>query len=113
MEVGLLHDVMVEGYDPEWIARSRGADDASVARGWARLEARGLAANGAVTELGEGLRLDMEHRTNELSGMMWQAVGELVTLRLCHIVEPLHDRFLDRIDDTAGPNWMPAARQRR
>jgi len=29
------------------------------------------------------------------------------------LVEPFGQRFLDRIDATAGPNWMPAARERR
>jgi hypothetical protein len=29
------------------------------------------------------------------------------------LIEPVGARFVQRIDETAGPNWMPAARERR
>lgn len=115
VEVGLLHSVMVdvEEYgDEEWIARSRGNDDDAVARGWARLEAKGLATDSAVNEAGRRFRLDLERRTDELTAPAWQAVGEAATLALCEAVEPHHQAFVDRIDATAGPRWMPAARHR-
>jgi hypothetical protein len=31
---------------------------------------------------------------------------------VCDAVDAHHDALLDRIDATAGPRWMPAARQR-
>lgn len=114
VEVGLLHSVMVdvEEYgDEEWIVRSRGNDDDAVRRGWARLEAKGLATERAVNDAGQRFRLDLEHRTNELTVPAWQAVGETTTRALCEAVDPHHDALLDRIDATAGPRWMPAARQ--
>lgn len=116
VEVGLLHAAMVdvEEYEgEEWIARSRGADDDGIARGWRRLEAKGFAAGGALTDAGRAFRLDLERRTDELTAPAWQAVGEAATSALCDAVEPHHDAFLARIDATAGPRWMPALRQRR
>ena len=115
VEVGLLHSVMVdiEEYgDEEWIARSRGNDDTAVDRGWARLEAKGLATDRAVNDAGRQFRLDLERRTSELTAPAWQAVGEPTTLALCDAVDAHHGALLDRIDATAGPRWMPAARHR-
>lgn len=113
VEVGLLHSVMVdidEYGDEEWIARSRGNDDGAISRGWARLEAKGLATGSAINDAGRRFRLDLERRTNELTAPAWQAVGETATLAFCDAVEPHHRTFLDRIDATAGPRWMPASR---
>jgi hypothetical protein len=115
VEVGLLHSVMVdvEEYgDEEWIARSRGNDDDAVRRGWARLEAKGLATDRGLNGAARQFRVDLERRTNELTAPAWQAVGEATTLALCEAVDAHHDALLDRIDATAGPRWMPAARQR-
>jgi hypothetical protein len=111
-EVGLLHDVMVDGYEAEWIARSRGSDDAAIATGWARLEAKGLAADRVFTDAGRRFRLDLEDRTDEICGRMWELLGEDRTVELCEIIEPHHDACLARIDATAGKGWMPAARHR-
>ncbi len=115
VEVGLLHSAMVdvaEYGDEEWIARSRGHDDDAVRRGWARLEAKGLATDGAVNDAGRRFRLDLERRTDQLTAPAWQAVGETSTRALCDAVEAHHEALLNRIDATAGPRWMPAARQR-
>jgi hypothetical protein len=115
VEVGLLHAAMVdiEEYGgEEWIARSRGNDDNAVGHGWARLEAKGLATGSALNEAGREFRLDLEQRTDELTAPAWQAVGETATLAFCEAVEAHHDAFLARIDATAGPRWMPAARHR-
>ncbi len=115
-EVGLLHAAMVdvdEYEGEEWIARSRGADDEAIARGWARLEAKGFATDSALNDAGREFRLDLERRTDELTAPAWQAVGEQVTTALCDAVEPHHDAFLARIDATAGPKWMPALRHRQ
>ena len=109
-EVGLIHNVMVKGYEAEWIARSRGADDAAIEEGWARLEAKGLVADRAFTDAGRQLRHDLENRTDEICGQMWERLGEADTVELCELIEPHHEACLARIDATAGPNWMPAAR---
>jgi hypothetical protein len=115
VEAGLLHSVMVdvEEYgDEEWIARSRGNDDDAIARGWTRLEAKGLATDTALNDAGRRFRLELEHRTNELTASAWRVVGETATRAFCDAVEPHHDALLDRINATAGPRWMPAARMR-
>jgi len=113
VEAGLLHSVMVdvEEYgDEEWIARSRGNDDEAIARGWARLEGKGLAADSALNDTGRRFRLDLERRTDELTSPSWQAAGEAATLAFCDAVERHHEAFVARIDATARPRWMPAVR---
>lgn len=115
VEVGLLHSAMidVDEYDgEEWIARSRGNDDEAISRGWARLEAKGLASDSALNDAGRQRRVDLERRTNELTAPAWQAVGEATTLAFCDAVDTHHAAFVARIDATAGPRWMPALRQR-
>ena len=94
----------------EWIARSRGGDDQSVAAAWSRLEARELAVDGRLSDAGRALRLDLEQRTDELTAPVWQAIGETATVKLLDLVEPHQDAFVQRIDETAGPRWMPAVR---
>ena len=113
VEAGLLHSAMVdvdEYGDEEWIARSRGNDDDAISRGWARLEAKGLATRSALNDAGRQFRLDLERRTNELTAPAWQAVGEATTRAFCDAIEPHHQTFVDRLDATAGPRWMPAVR---
>ena len=115
VEVGLLHSAMVDAEEyggEEWIARSRGADDEAVARGWDRLEAKGLASGQTLTDAGRSFRHDLERRTDELTAPAWQVIGEPATRALCDAVEPHHDAFVARIDATAGPRWMPAVRHR-
>jgi hypothetical protein len=113
VEVGLLHSAMVdiEEYgSEEWIARSRGNDDAAIAAGWTRLEAKGFATQGAINDEGRRFRLALEVRTDALSAPAWQAVGEEATQAFCDMVEPHRHAFLERINATAGPRWMPALR---
>ena len=113
VEVGLLHSAMVdvdEYGDEEWIARSRGNDDEAIASGWARLEAKGLASAGKLTDDGRRFRLDLETRTDALTAPAWRAVGEEATTTFCELIEPHHAGFLAKIDATAGPRWMPALR---
>lgn len=109
-EVGLIHNVMVDYDEAEWIARSRGSDDAAISEGWARLERKGFAVDRAFTDAGREFRTQLELRTDEISGQMWEALGEDLTVAFCELMEPHHDGFIARIDEMAGPNWMPAAR---
>jgi hypothetical protein len=99
-------------YDDDWLARSRGADDAALAAGYAELEARGLAADGSVNESGLAYRQELEDRLDDLSAVAWRHLGEDSTRRFIELIEPVGGRLVDRIDITAGPNWMPAARDR-
>jgi hypothetical protein len=113
IEVGLLHSVLVdiEEYgSEEWIARSRGNNDDAIASGWARLEAKGLASDGAINDEGRRFRLDLERRTDKLTVPAWQAAGEQATGRFSTAVARHSGAFLDRINATAGERWMPAAR---
>lgn len=113
VEVGLLHSVMIdldEYGSEEWIARSRGNGDDAVSNGWARLEAKGLASGQAISDEGRRFRLELEERTDALTAPAWEAVGEQATRSFCEAVEPHHNAFLDQINQTAGPRWMPALR---
>jgi len=111
-QAGLLHDAFLN-YPGDWIPRSRGADDEALAVALADLEARGLATAGKVNDAGLVLRQRIEDRTNELAQAAWRLLGEDLTLAFVDLVEPVGARLLERIDLTAGPDWMPAARERR
>jgi hypothetical protein len=99
-------------YDGDWLARSRGADDAALAIGFAELEARGLASGRAVNGAGIEYRQGLEDRLDDLCTAAWRHLGEDATRRFVELIEPVSGRFVERIDGTAGPNWMPAARDR-
>ena len=111
VQAGILHDAHLN-YGG-WIAQSRGADEAQLTNAFADLERRGLARDGVVTPAGLALRDEIEARTNEICVAQWRAVGVDVTERFLNLIEPVGPRLLARIDETAGPNWMPAARERR
>jgi hypothetical protein len=111
-QAGLLHNAFLN-YPQHWIPRSRGSDDAAIAEGLAGLEARGLAADGQVNEAGLALRRELEQRTDVLTARTWQLLGLERTTALLDLVEPVGERLLARIDQTAGHEWMPAARVRR
>lgn len=112
VEAGLLHDAYL-GYPGDWIPRSRGADDAALDAAWRRLDARGLVTAGRVNEAGIAFREQLERRTDDLCTAGWQMLGESAIRMFLDAVEPISERFVERIDRTAGPNWMPAARRRR
>ena len=111
VQAGILHDAHLN-YGG-WIPRSRGADDAALSLAFADLERRGLATEGRVNEAGLALRQHVEDRTNEICVAMWKAVGQPATTTFVELLEPVGQRLLTRIDETAGPDWMPAARERR
>ena len=111
VQAGILHDAHLN-YGG-WIAQSRGADEAQLRNAFADLERRGLARDGVVSSAGLALRDEIESRTNEICIAQWRAVGLEVTERFLNVIEPVGPRLIARIDETAGPNWMPAARERR
>jgi hypothetical protein len=104
-------------YAGDWLPRSRGADDAALTAGFAELARRGLATTGgdslgAVTAEGLAYRQSLEDRLDDLAAPAWQHLGEERCVRFLDLVEPMGARLVERIDLTAGPNWMPAARDR-
>lgn len=100
-------------YEGDWLPRSRGADDSALTAAYTELESRGLATDGAINERGIAHRQALEDRLDDLTVTPWQHLGEALTRRFLELVEPVGARLVDRIDATAGPNWMPAARERR
>lgn len=111
-QAGILHNALLR-YPKDWIPRSRGSDDAALATAMADLEERGLATDGEVNEAGLALRRDLERRTDALTERTWRQLGLERTTELLALVEPVGERLLARIDATAGPEWMPAAREPR
>jgi hypothetical protein len=112
VQAGLLHNAYLN-YPGAWIPRSRGAADAELGGAMAELEQRGLATEGAVNAEGLALRERIEVRTDALCELPWRTFGEEATQQLLALIEPVGARFMDRVDATAGPEWMPAARDRR
>jgi hypothetical protein len=112
IEAGLLHDAWM-GYPKEWIPRSRGANDALISVALENLSARGFVTDGAINAKGISFRQELEEQTNELCIRQWKIFGEDHTQNFLALIEPVGARFVQRIDETAGPNWMPAARERR
>lgn len=110
--VGIL-DGAWRGYEDDWLARSRGADDAALERAYVKLEQRGLAKDRKVTDRGLHYRQELEDRLDDLTSVAWKNFGSEETIRFIDLIEPVGSRFVERIDQTAGPNWMPAARDNR
>lgn len=111
-QAGLLHNALLN-YPERWIPRSRGSDDAAIEAAMADLEDRDLATRGQVNRYGLALRERIEARTNLLTERAWRTLGPELTTQYLDLVEPVGGRLLARIDETAGPEWMPAARERR
>ncbi len=111
VECGIL-DGAWRSYLDDWLARSRGADDGALAAAFAELERRGLATDGEVNAAGIAYRQGLEDRLDELSSTAWRHLGAEGTRQFIALIEPVGARLVERIDITAGPNWMPAARDR-
>ena len=112
IEAGLLHDAWM-GYPKEWIPRSRGANDALIEAALENLSTRGFVTDGAINAKGISFRQELEEKTNELCVRQWKIFGEDNARQFLELIEPVGARFVERINETAGPNWMPAARERR
>lgn len=93
-----------------WIPRSRGADDEGLARAYAELEVLGLAADGVVQAAGLELRERIEVLTDLRTTPCWELLGVARTAQLCDLIDEVGEALVARIDATAGPQWMPAAR---
>lgn len=111
-QAGLLHNAFLN-YPKDWIPRSRGSDDAALQAAYASLCERGFATGREINSAGLALRARIEARTDVLCERAWRALGVDLTTEFLGLVEPAGDRLVSRIDDTAGPEWMPAARTRR
>lgn len=109
---GLL-DGAWRGYEDDWLPRSRGAGDAEIDAAMAELAERGLVTDGRIDAAGVAYRQSLEDRLDDLTASPWQLWGETATRRFIDLVEPVGEVLLARVDATAGPNWMPAARTRR
>ncbi len=109
---GLL-DGAWRAYEDDWLPRSRGADDGMIAAAMAELEQRGLAHDGRIDQRGIVYRQQLEDRLEAICVAPWQHLGADLTLQFLELVEPAGQRLMARVDATAGPNWMPAGRDRR
>lgn len=110
-EAGVL-DGAWRSYADDWLPRSRGADDASLAAAYASLERRGLAAGGAVNQAGVDHRQSLEDRLDDLAAVAWRHLGADATARYCELIETVGEVLIGRVDATAGDKWMPAGRVR-
>jgi hypothetical protein len=99
-------------YQDDWLARSRGSDDDALDAAYSALESRGLAANQTVNADGIAYRQDLEDRIDRLASTPWRLLGDQRTEELLEVIDTAGDRLMARIDQTAGPQWMPAGRVR-
>jgi hypothetical protein len=111
-QAGILHNAHLN-YPKDWIPKSRGSDDTALEVAVADLQQRGLASDDEVNDAGLALRERIEARTDELCERAWRLLGEQRTTEFLELVEPVGEVLLARIDQTAGTEWMPAARTRR
>jgi hypothetical protein len=99
-------------YADDWLPRSRGSDDAALASAIDELSVRGFVTEGRVNDAGIAYRQGLEDRLDRICVRAWQAFGQENIERFLALVEPVAHRLVERIDATAGPLWMPAARNR-
>lgn len=99
-------------YDDHWVARSRGADDSALEAALAELDQRGFVTDGRINQAGVDYRQSLEDRLDGLCAPAWRHLGEERTRTFLDLVEPVGPTLMARIDETAGPNWMPAGRDR-
>ena len=111
-EASIVHNAWL-GYETDWLPTSRGTDPAELASAWRTLEAKGLAADGAVTDEGVALRQKIEDETDRLTTRPWEQVGPEESERFARDLEPPCEALLARVDLTAGVNYQPASRIRR
>lgn len=110
-EASILHNAWLR-YEPDWLPKSRGTSEADLDAGWAALEHRGLAVDRVVTAEGIELRQRLEDETDRLTSLPWRLLGEERSHWFSRAFEPPCERLLQRVDETAGPNYQPASRIR-
>jgi hypothetical protein len=111
-EASILHNAWL-GYEPDWLARSRGTQPEVLDAGWVSLTSRGLADEGRqITVAGLALRQRIEDDTDRLTSLPWQRLGESASIEFADRFEPPCRDLLARVDETAGPNYQPASRER-
>ncbi|HUW01757.1 MAG TPA: hypothetical protein VMW08_05360 [Acidimicrobiales bacterium] len=99
-------------YADDWLPRSRGADDTLLDSAVAELDERGFVTDGRVNAAGIAHRHDLEDRLDDLCSDAWRHLGRARTTEFVELMDDAGLTLLARIDETAGPNWMPAARDR-
>jgi hypothetical protein len=110
---GLLDGAWRSYRDPEWLPRSRGAGDDDIAAAVDELARRGLATDGGVNDAGVAYRQSLEDRLDDLTVAPWQRLGPERCEKLLALMDAAGPTLMTRVDETAGPNWMPAGRDRR
>ncbi len=110
-EASILHNAWL-GYEPDWLAKSRGTSPTDIGDGWQSLETKGLAELRTVLPAGMVLRQKIEDATDRLTTLPWQLLGEFRSVEFAERLEPPCVLFLQRVDETAGPNYQPASRIR-
>jgi hypothetical protein len=110
-EASILHNAWL-GYEPDWLANSRGTTPADLDAGYRLLELKGLVHDRCVTAEGIALRQQIEDDTDRLTTLPWELLGEADSVRFAELFEPPCITLLQRVDLTAGPNYQPASRMR-
>jgi len=110
-EASILHNAWL-GYECDWLPRSRGTSDTDLEFGWTALEALGVVKEGTVSDDGLRLRQRIEDETDRLTTLPWRLLGEERSQWFAEVFEPPCSLLLGRVDETAGPNYQPAARVR-
>ncbi len=110
-EASILHNAWL-GYEGDWLSASRGMSPADTTAGWESLGARGLAHDRQVLPDGIALRQRLEDETDRLTALPWTLLGEPRSVAFAEQFEPPCRLLLARVDETAGPNYQTASRER-
>lgn len=110
-EASILHNAWL-GYEPDWLAKSRGTSSEAIVAGWQSLRERGFADGVAVLPSGIALRQQLEDDTDRLTSTPWDLLGLTRTVELTRRLEPPCELLLRRVDETAGVAYQPASRIR-
>ena len=111
IEASILHNAWL-GYERDWLPTSRGSTPDETERGWASLQAKGLAEADRVLPKGIAVRQQIEDDTDRRTTLVWELLGEERSHAFAPAFEPPCELLLSRVDETAGPNYQPASRVR-